>query len=63
MGLASGMVGAGGTIGGAIFNAVFKALIGDPRMGFRIVGGVCAVGAVTVLGLRIGGVGILGRRK
>ncbi|KAJ3043623.1 hypothetical protein HK097_001704, partial [Rhizophlyctis rosea] len=39
MGLASGMVGAGGTIGGAVFNAVFKALIGDPRMGFRIVGG------------------------
>ena len=64
MGLASGMVGAGGTIGGAVFNAVFKALIGDPRMGFRIIGGICAVGALTVLGLRIGGVGFLvGRRR
>ncbi|KAJ3042660.1 High-affinity nitrate transporter 2.1 [Rhizophlyctis rosea] len=38
MGLASGLVGAGGTIGGAIFNAVFKHYVDDLRSGFRVMG-------------------------
>ncbi|KAJ1557844.1 High-affinity nitrate transporter 2.1, partial [Nowakowskiella sp. JEL0078] len=45
MGTVSGLVGAGGSIGGALFNVVFSIYVKDPATAFRIMGIVVAVSA------------------
>ncbi|KAJ3047328.1 High-affinity nitrate transporter 2.1 [Rhizophlyctis rosea] len=63
MGAASGLVGAGGTIGGFVFNIIFKALVHTPRIGFRVMAGTVLVSAVCSVGMSVKGVYLLGRRK
>ncbi|KAJ1552799.1 High-affinity nitrate transporter 2.1 [Cladochytrium tenue] len=55
-GTVSGLVGAGGNIGGAIFNVIFAALAANPDKGFLIMGCVVFVSSVFVLLLKIQGV-------
>ena len=38
MGAVSGLVGAGGNVGGAIFNVVFTVYVEEPVVAFRIMG-------------------------
>ncbi|KAI8801178.1 major facilitator superfamily domain-containing protein [Cladochytrium replicatum] len=44
MGAASGLIGAGGNIGGALFNVLFRIYIDDQPRAFQIIGAVVAVG-------------------
>ncbi|KAJ3117580.1 High-affinity nitrate transporter 2.1 [Nowakowskiella sp. JEL0407] len=44
MGTASGLIGAGGNIGGALFNVVFSVYVNDLHTGFLIMGIVVAIG-------------------
>ncbi|KXS20039.1 MFS general substrate transporter [Gonapodya prolifera JEL478] len=56
-GTVSGMVGAGGNIGGAIFNVIFAANLDHPSRGFLIMGIVVLVGSLSTLVLKIQNVG------
>ncbi|KAJ3292812.1 High-affinity nitrate transporter 2.1 [Borealophlyctis nickersoniae] len=63
MGVATGLVGAGGTAGGAVFNSVFKAFVHEKRVGFRVMGGCVLGSAVTSLMLGVRGTYLLGKRN
>ncbi|KAJ3330017.1 High-affinity nitrate transporter 2.1 [Gonapodya sp. JEL0774] len=54
-GTVSGMVGAGGNIGGAIFNVIFAARLDKPSQGFLIMGIVVLVGSLSTFALSIQG--------
>ncbi|KAJ3042173.1 High-affinity nitrate transporter 2.1 [Rhizophlyctis rosea] len=62
MGAASGLVGAGGTLGGFIFNIIFKALVGSPRVAFRVMAGTVLVASIATLGMSINRVYLMSRR-
>ncbi|KAJ1559480.1 High-affinity nitrate transporter 2.1 [Cladochytrium tenue] len=55
-GTVSGLVGAGGNLGGAIFNVIFAAVAAIPTRGFLIMGGVVFAASVFTLILKIQGV-------
>ncbi|KAJ1562965.1 High-affinity nitrate transporter 2.1 [Cladochytrium tenue] len=55
-GTVSGLVGAGGNIGGAIFNVIFAACAANPSTGFLIMGSVVFASSISVLMLKIQGV-------
>ncbi|KXS15189.1 MFS general substrate transporter [Gonapodya prolifera JEL478] len=55
-GAVSGLVGAGGNIGGALFNVLFQAYLNDPSKGFFIMGVIVAVSSLLTFCLSIGGV-------
>ncbi|KAJ3206493.1 High-affinity nitrate transporter 2.1 [Dinochytrium kinnereticum] len=46
MGAASGLVGAGGNIGGALFNVLFRVYVEHPREAFRYMGITIAIGGL-----------------
>ncbi|KAJ3115944.1 High-affinity nitrate transporter 2.1 [Phlyctochytrium bullatum] len=64
MGAASGLIGAGGNVGGALFNVLFRAYIDEPATAFMIIGICVAVGGFGLsFLLRVGGKGFLGATK
>lgn len=64
MGAVSGLVGAGGNLGGAIFNVVFTIYVDDPRQAFRIMGYVVLIaGALFNFLVRVQGQSLLSGRK
>ncbi|KAJ3125629.1 transcriptional repressor general negative regulator of transcription subunit 4 [Nowakowskiella sp. JEL0407] len=64
MGTASGLIGAGGNIGGALFNVVFSIYLKDPATAFRIMGIVVAVaGAGLSLLLNVQGENLFFKKK
>ncbi|KAJ3336856.1 High-affinity nitrate transporter 2.1 [Gonapodya sp. JEL0774] len=54
-GAVSGLVGAGGNIGGAVFNAIFTAYLGDPTKAFLIMGVIVVISSLSTFVLSIGG--------
>ncbi|KAI8589040.1 major facilitator superfamily domain-containing protein [Geranomyces variabilis] len=63
MGVASGLVGAGGTAGGALFNLLFHHYVDDPKMGFRIMGAVVFAVGILSLALKPDGTGLMSRSR
>ncbi|KAJ3159713.1 High-affinity nitrate transporter 2.1 [Geranomyces michiganensis] len=59
MGVASGLVGAGGTAGGALFNVLFHHYVDAPQTAFRIMGAVVFAVGMLSLALRPDGTGLL----
>ncbi|KAI8919497.1 major facilitator superfamily domain-containing protein [Powellomyces hirtus] len=62
MGMASGLVGAGGTAGGALFNVLFHHYVDTPEIGFRIMGAIVIGAGLSSFMLTVGGHGLLTRR-
>ncbi|KAJ3054032.1 High-affinity nitrate transporter 2.1 [Rhizophlyctis rosea] len=63
MGAASGLVGAGGTLGGFVFNIVFKKYIDTPNMGFRVMAVTVLVSAVCSAIVNVRGVYVWGKKN
>ena len=58
MGIASGLVGAGGTLGGALFTVLFKGFLYNQQKAFLIMGCIVLSSSLCSLFLRVEGEGV-----